>query len=99
MPDRTSSAYLSSRALGSRRELFHAVTLNAVGWAALAGICAVGAGIGLAAARFTGASASIIAPTGAAVAFAAVLAADRWKAARVPTTTWTDDDLDTGWNG
>jgi hypothetical protein len=92
MPDHRSSAYLSSSPIGRRPELFRTARLNAVGWAAVAGLCVTAAAAGLAAARFTGVPSWITAPAGGAAAFAAVLAADRRKWANMPTTySWTDN--------
>ena len=92
MPDHRSSAYLSSSHYGRRRELFRTAQLNAVGWAAVAGLCITGVATGLAATRLTGAPPWITAPVGGAAAFAAVLTADRRKWANMPTMhTWTDN--------
>jgi hypothetical protein len=87
-----SSAYLASRRFGRRPELFRIATLNAVGWAAVAGLCVAGAATGLAVARLTEVPAGITVPAGAAAAFAAVLVADRrrWAAGHV-SYSWTDN--------
>ncbi len=87
-----STAYLPSPALGDRRAPFRTAQLNAVGWAAVVGLCATGAATGLAAARLADASSWITVPAGAATAFAAALAADRRRWARMRTSySWTDD--------
>jgi hypothetical protein len=92
MSDRRSSAYRPPRALGGRRELFRTAKLNAVGWAAVAGLCATGAATGLVAARLTDASSWITVPAGTAAAVATMLAADRRKWADMRTSySWTDD--------
>ncbi len=90
MPGHRSSAYLSSSPF-SRRELVRTAQLNAVGWAAVAGLCAIGAATGLAATRLTGTPPWITAPIGGAAALATVIAADRRRWATMPTAhTWTD---------
>lgn len=79
MPEHRYAAYLASESARPRRELFRSVQLNAVGWAALAGLCVTGAAVGLVAARSTGVPSWLTAPAGGAAAFAAVLAADRLR--------------------
>jgi hypothetical protein len=93
MSHHADSAYLShSGVRRGRRELFRTAKLNAAGWAAVAGFCAVGAAAGLGAARLTNASAWITVPVGGAGAFAAVVAVDRRKWARMRTSySWADD--------
>lgn len=87
-----SSAYLSSRKPRHPPELFRTAQLNVVGWAAVAGLCAVGATAGLAAARVTGTAPWIAVPAGGAAALAGLVAADRRKWRAMPTTyAWTDD--------
>lgn len=92
MPAHRSSVYLPSGRLADRPELFRTVKLNAVGWAAVAGLCAAGAAAGLAAARVAGVPPWVAGPTGAVVAFAAVLVADRRRWAGMTVSyAWTDD--------
>lgn len=84
--------YLESRRMPHRRELFRTARLNAVGWAAVAGLCAIGAGIGLLLARISGAATWIAMPFGAAAALGSLGAADRRKWAAMSTSySWTDD--------
>ena len=95
MPRHPSSAHLSASPFDRRRELFRTAQLNAVAWAAVAGLCVTGAAIGLTVSRLTGASPGITAPVGGAAAFAAVLTADRRRWATMPTThTWTDNPVE-----
>ena len=92
MPHHPSSTYLSSKAFGRRWELFRTAQLNGAGWAAVAVVCALGAATGLATARFTGAATGMTMPAGGAAAFAAVIAADRRRWARMTVHhAWTDD--------
>jgi len=92
MPRHPSSAYLSSKTFGRRWKLFRTAQLNAAGWAAVAGLCAIGAMTGLARAHLTGAATWMTMPAGSAAAFAAVIAADCRKWARMSTSyAWTDD--------
>jgi hypothetical protein len=92
MRDHRSSTYLTAGSFADRPELFRTVKLNAVGWAAVTGFCAAGAAAGLAAARLAGVPTWIAGPAGAAVAFAAVLVADRRRWANMTVSySWTDD--------
>ncbi len=91
-----SSAYLSAQTPGRRGTLLRTATLNLVGWAAVVGLCGAGAGTGLATAQLTGISPWIAGPVGGAVAFAALIAADRRRWAGMPTSYgWTQDLADT----
>jgi hypothetical protein len=93
---RYQSAYLYSQKLDHHRELLRTAKLNAVGWAAVAGLCAAGAGAGLVAARLTSRAVWVAMPAGTAVALAGLIAADRRKWAAMATSySWTDklDDI------
>jgi hypothetical protein len=90
-----SVAYVSSRRIRRHRGLFRTAQLNIVGWAAAAGLCLAGVGIGVASTRASGVAAWVAAPAGGAAVLLVVVAADRRKWGTMETGYgWTEDAVE-----